>query len=51
MTDSKTIGNLVNTLEQAIAVAIMNGDGQSEQKFTKALEMALNSTDFPKVSA
>lgn len=44
-------GKLVNKLENAIAVAIMRGDKLAEQKFTKALEMAINSTDFPKVSA
>jgi hypothetical protein len=44
-------GELINKLENAIAVAIMRGDKASEQKFTKALEVAVNSSDFPKVSA
>jgi hypothetical protein len=44
-------GELVNKLENSLALAIMRGDKVSEQKFTKALEMAVNSTDFPKVSA
>lgn len=53
MEDVMTIstGQLVNKLENALALAIMRGDKQAEQKFTKALEMAANSTDFPKVSA
>jgi hypothetical protein len=46
-----TTGALVNKLENAIAVAMMRGDKVAEQKFTKVLEMAVNSTDFPKVSA
>lgn len=47
----KQTGKLVNKLEQAIAIAIMRGDKASEMKFTRALEVAVNSTNFPKVSA
>jgi hypothetical protein len=43
--------NIINKLERALAVAIMNQDRIAEQKLTRALEMAVNKTDFPKVSA
>jgi BMFP domain-containing protein YqiC len=45
MSNQKSTGNLINKLETAIALAVMRGDKEAEAKFTKALEMALNSTD------
>jgi len=44
-------GQLVNKLENAIALAIVRGDTAAERRFIRALELAVNSTDFPKVSA
>lgn len=41
----------ITKLENALAMAIYNNDKVAEQKFTKALELALNASDFPKVSA
>lgn len=44
-------GKLIAKLENALALAIYRGDKAAEAKFTKALEMTINSTNFPKVSA
>jgi len=44
-------GDLVNKLERGIAVATMNQQSDVAAKLTRALELAVNSTDFPKVSA
>jgi len=46
-----SIGQLVNKLESAIAIANMRGDLRSAEQFRKMLEAAFNSTQFPKVSA
>jgi hypothetical protein len=51
MKRTKTTGELINKLENAIAIANMRGDVKSAEKFTKALEIAINSTQMPEVLA
>lgn len=51
MSKRSAIAQVIGMLEHSLAVAIHTGDKAGEQKFTKALEMALNATDFPKISA
>lgn len=41
----------ITKLENALAMAIYRNDKAAEQKLTKVLELALNATGFPKVSA
>jgi len=43
--------NLITKLENALALAIYRSDKRMETKLAKALEMIVNSTNFPKVSA
>jgi len=44
-----TTGQLVNKLENCIAVANMRGDKVAAERFRGMLEMALNGTQMPKV--
>lgn len=46
-----TIGQLINKLERNIALANMRGDTKAAECFRRMLEQAVNSTQFPKVSA
>lgn len=46
-----TTGTLVNKLERNIAMANMRGDAKAAEAFRRMLEQAVNSTQFPKVSA
>ena len=48
---SPSIGKLINKMESAIAIANMRGDLRAAEQFRKMLESAINSTNFPKVSA
>jgi hypothetical protein len=44
---TKTTGQLINKVEGALAIAMMNGDKVMVAKWTKALEAAINGTQMP----
>ena len=46
-----SVGQLVNKLENAIAIANMRGDAAAAEKFKKMLEQALNGTQMRGVVA
>jgi hypothetical protein len=46
-----SVGQLINKLERNIAIANMRGDSKAAEAFRRMLEQAVNSTQFPKVSA
>lgn len=51
MKSKVTTGQLINKLEQAIAIANMRGDKAAAERFAKALAAAANSTKMPAVLA
>lgn len=46
-----SVGRLINKIERNIALANMRGDVKAAETFRRLLEQAVNSTQFPKVSA